>query len=297
MTRELTSQLRSVVTSISGIVGLAARNLGTGEEVHINSGLVFPLASTFKVPLLLELLRLAELGSVDLGARFSLSPEARVFGSGVLKELDPGLQPTVRDLAVLMIILSDNWATDMLANVVGLDNVNRTLRVHGIEEVNVVLNCTQILARAAGIVSDNPSAEELELARQRLEAAELPPDSPALSEGSDNNVATPRGFASLLTMLAERRYVSPWVCEQALDIMKRQQLRQRIPLLLPLRVKVANKTGTLGPVRNDAGIIFGARATVALAVFTKKVADPIAADRVIADCAHLLFEAWAGYEA
>lgn len=291
---ELASQLHAVTTSVSATVGLAARNLATGEEIHINSDLFFPMASTFKVPLLLELLRQAELGRIDLEQRLELPPDNRVFGSGVLKELDAGLRPTVRDLALLMIIVSDNLATDMLAGLVGLENVNRTLRAHGLKDINVVLTCAQILTRAAGIASDHPTPAELEQARQRLEEADdLGPDNPALSEGLDNNVATPRAFASLLGMVAEGRYVSRRVCDQALEIMKKQQLRQRIPLLLPSGVKVANKTGTLGPVRNDVGLIFGRRATVALAVFTKKALDPIATDRVIAECARLVFEGWA----
>jgi len=293
LTVELTSRLMSVIGCTSATVGLAARNLVTGEEVHVNSALVFPTASTFKVPLLLELLRQAEAGQVELGQRVEMPEGGRVFGSGVLKELDAGLQPTLRDLATLMIIVSDNWATDVLADLVGLDNVNRTLRAHGLEEINVVLNCGQILARAGGITSVRPTAEEMELARQRLESGGMAPDNPALSEGQDNNVATPRGFMRLLSMVAEGRYVSPWVSEQALEIMKKQQLRQRIPLLLPASVKVANKTGTLGPVRNDIAVIFGPRAAVAMAVLTKGAADPVATDRVIAECARLVFEAWA----
>jgi beta-lactamase class A len=97
----------------SGRIGIAARNLATGEEFLIDHERAFPTASSIKVPILYELFRQAESGAFSLDDRVELTQGDIVEGSGVLRDLRPGLQPTVHDIAMLMIIVSDNTATNM----------------------------------------------------------------------------------------------------------------------------------------------------------------------------------------
>ncbi|HET9659446.1 MAG TPA: serine hydrolase, partial [Thermomicrobiales bacterium] len=101
---------------LSGLAGVAVHDFGTGMDFSYNADAIYPTASTLKVPLLYTLYRLVDAGEIDLSERVTLSYRNRVPGSGVLQHMDEGLQPTLRDLAELMIIVSDNWATDLLWN-------------------------------------------------------------------------------------------------------------------------------------------------------------------------------------
>ena len=126
------SAIEDFTAQTDGIVGVAAKHIETGERVSHNADTVFFTASTLKVPLLVELYRQVDAGLIDVNQRINLADALRVPGSGVLKELSSGFQPTVHDLAMLMIIISDNTATDILYNKVGGDNINDTMRQLGL---------------------------------------------------------------------------------------------------------------------------------------------------------------------
>src|SRR5688572_29382882 len=100
--------LAEYLSDLSGEVGIALHDLETGNDFGYNATEIFPTASTLRVPLLYVLYRLAGAGEIDLKERVTLSYSNRVPGSGVLQHMDEGLQPTLRDLAELMIIVSDN---------------------------------------------------------------------------------------------------------------------------------------------------------------------------------------------
>ena len=104
------SAIQDFTVHTGGVVGVAAKHLETAERVSHNADTVFFTASTLKVPLLVELYRQVDAGIIDVNQRIDLTDALRVPGSGVLKELSSGLQPTVHDLAMLMIIISDNTA-------------------------------------------------------------------------------------------------------------------------------------------------------------------------------------------
>jgi beta-lactamase class A len=111
--------LDAIVDQAGGEVALAAMNLTTGEEVGRNAERSMPTASVFKLPLLVEVFRQAEEGTLDLDERVTLDAEDFVMGSGILRDFGPGLQPTLRDLAMMMVIVSDNSATNLLLDRVG----------------------------------------------------------------------------------------------------------------------------------------------------------------------------------
>ena len=111
-----------------GTGGVAAKHLGTGEEIRVNADAVTATASTIKVPILIELFRQVEAGEVCLEDRLAVTEATRARGSGVLRELSPDIELTVRDHATLMIVVSDNTSTNVLIDVVGLERVNS--RIH-----------------------------------------------------------------------------------------------------------------------------------------------------------------------
>ena len=122
------ARIERVREGFSGRIGVGARNLATGEEVLVDHEHVFPTASTIKLAVLVELYRQVEQGRCSLDDRLELRAEEIVPGAGVLRDLQPGLLPTVRDLAVLMIIVSDNTATNVLIDHLG-----------GVEPVNAAV--------------------------------------------------------------------------------------------------------------------------------------------------------------
>jgi beta-lactamase class A len=113
------ARLEQVRDRFSGRMGIAARNLATGEEFLVDHLHAFPTASSIKVPILYQLFRRVEVGEIALDDRVELTAEGKAKGSGVLRDLQPGLRLTVHDIAMLMIIVSDNTATNMAIDLAG----------------------------------------------------------------------------------------------------------------------------------------------------------------------------------
>jgi beta-lactamase class A len=126
--QDIDHKMPQVAQRFSGEVALAARNLATGEEMRFNADKVYGTASTIKLAVLIEVFHRARAGTLHLQERVEMHESDIVRGSGVLKELSPGLQPTIGDLATLMVIVSDNTATNMLIDRVGgVDVINQTV--------------------------------------------------------------------------------------------------------------------------------------------------------------------------
>ena len=147
--------VESAAAEVPGAVGVAAKHLGSGAELALRDDEVFFSASTKKVPLLVELYRQVDAGEIDLGRRVELTDRIRAPGSGVLKELATGLQPTVRDLAVLMIIISDNTATDYLYHLVGPGRIDGTMRRLGLTKTRIPLSSRDLVYSITGVKTDD----------------------------------------------------------------------------------------------------------------------------------------------
>jgi beta-lactamase class A len=139
---ETREQLERAVDAITaqagGQVAFSAMNLTTGEEIARNAERSMPTASVFKLPVLVEVFRQAAAGALDLDERVTLRAEDIVMGSGILRDFGPGLQPTLRDLAMMMIAVSDNGATNLLLDRVGGPRrVNATMSELGLPSIVV----------------------------------------------------------------------------------------------------------------------------------------------------------------
>lgn len=130
------AELAALATGFSGTTGVWARDLTSGEAVSFGAAdESFPSASTIKLAIFYELFRQAGEGRVDLDAFWPLTAADQVPGSGVLKDLTPGIALPIRDLATLMMTISDNTASNLCIDIVGLDSVNRAmddLGLHGL---------------------------------------------------------------------------------------------------------------------------------------------------------------------
>ena len=141
----LRDKLLACITDDSIEFGVAVQHIESGEETLINADAVFPTASVFKIPVLIELYKQVGEEKLGLDDLIRVTGYSKISGSGVLKELHSGLEVTIHDLATLMIIVSDNTATDLLLDLVGMDNVNQTLREIGLTQTKVAMSTRDLI--------------------------------------------------------------------------------------------------------------------------------------------------------
>ncbi len=237
--------------------GVYVKHLETGEEASISGDRLFQMASVFKIPILAALFEKVYNGEINLHDRVMLLEEDYVPGSGIFQELDYGIQPTIKDLATLMIIVSDNLATDRILKLIGGPSyVQERMRELGFGSINLQHTCWELLSLSAGIDSSNYSKELFETIINRLVAGKYDWDSIVFQEREDNNTSTPRGMCKLLEAIADGKFISRECSQSILNILFKQHYQQRIPGKLPKNKKVANKTGSLGTMFNDAAIVY-----------------------------------------
>ena len=253
--------------------GIYIRSLDTGEEVAIHADNVMDTMSVIKVPLLVDAFREIDAGRLHLEDRVPMRHEDKRFGTGVLRTLDDGLNLTLKDALTLMIIQSDNTATDMaFARVGGPEHVNRTMRELGLEKITATGTAFDWF-RALGAISDP--------AWSKLTPAELfdkgYPQTPTRAQDVERfeaedktpfGLASPREIGRLLEKIARNEAASPQSCRQMLGILRGQQMNTRIPKYLN-GAATPHKTGDFPPyIANDVGLIETPRARVVVAIFT-----------------------------
>lgn len=267
-------RLEQLARSFPGKIGIFARNVETGAEVGFNADEFFPMASTYKVPIMVQVFREVDAGHLSLDQRITISEGDRRLGSGILTHATPGLNPSLYDLLFMMITLSDNEATDLLVKRVGAAQVTATMRHFGIQNMRVDRTTEEVIrdwlaaadptfrgASAASVLA-NPSAFQ-KLTREESEEADLA----FLKDPRDQ--ASPRAMTDLLTKIFRSEAASEKSCRDMLTIMQQQQFRGRIGRYLE-NVTVASKTGTIGYVTDDVGIIYAGKQHIAVSVFTVK---------------------------
>src|SRR5262245_48533320 len=125
------SCITEILARFEGVISLAARDLKTGATVAYRSDCKCPTASVIKLPLLVHALLLARECALSLEETITLRVEDKVGGSGILKDLSAGLTVSVQDVCTLMIALSDNTATNLLIDRLGIEGVNRRMEALG----------------------------------------------------------------------------------------------------------------------------------------------------------------------
>ena len=274
---------------LEGKMTVALAPLGGGPGVEVRSEEPVPLASVFKVGVLTELFRRVDTREVRLDARWPVRPEDFSPEDDILISLDPGLRPTVRDLATLMIIVSDNTAADILFKRLGLRRVNPTLRGLGLRSTDIFCpnrewyllllgyspgyRGTDAVAhrrRWESLDSEGRFAEMEALWRHgrgvtkaamlgRLRAQDLAGVTRSrawrLWEEATDNHGTAADVARLLGLIARGQAASRRSCGEMVAILEKQQYH-RLSLGLPPGTRVASKTGSIAGVINDAGIVF-----------------------------------------
>jgi beta-lactamase class A len=276
------SRIEATLLPLAIEIGFAATHVPTGATVAINPNTLFPTASVFKVPVMVEVYRQAAAGRFQLTDRLPMPAAQRVIGSGVLQKLAPGLAPTIRDLVMLMIIISDNTATQMLVDLVGAASVTATMHGLGLSDIHVVLSLPELFAHAYHLPLDPPPDYDTMAA----ETGQLTMDygSLAFAASPANTTASAADMSRLMAMILRDEAASPAACADMRAILHAQQLRDRVPRYLPTAA-VGNKTGTFRGIRNDAGAIKrGEGDLITFALFTfDRTALPPGNSRLLAE--------------
>lgn len=287
-------RLEERIAGVNGSIGVAAWPVGRPEHtIGHNLDELYPTASVFKAPLLYALYQMVDRGEIDLTRRVRIEEHHRVPGSGVLQDLDPGLEPTIRDLAVLMIVVSDNEATDLLYTIVGTERIHASLDALDLRRTRVPMTTRQLLYDLVGLDASDPNTTTATF-RQRWRDKAFNYDGAAWSdrEGSGNDLTTPREMARLFDAIEQGVGISAVAREGIIDILKRQKFTERIPALLPEAVEVAHKTGSVKGVRNDAGIVYAPSGPYVISLFSKGLDDERAGVMALADLSRIVWEAF-----
>lgn len=233
-----------------GHVGVAMRHLERGDRLDHNAAEPFTAASTIKVPILVALHAAVDRGDLRLDTEVRLQPEDQVGGSGVIQLFGPGATFTLRDLATLMITVSDNSATNMLIDLLGIDRINAVLDGLGMNQTRV--------------------SGKLMIVR---------------SPSTGSNTVTAGELSDLLAAMARGEVVSMDACHRMIATLKRQQINDALPAMLPLalpagapigaprRWEMAHKTGAITRHEHDCGLLYIPGQTIAITVLTRGISN------------------------
>ncbi len=283
-----------------GKMGLAAIHVETGRTAFLNADEPFPMASTYKVPIAVELLRRVDEGEFGLDHMIELDRSDLSPGSGVLSRLfdDPGVSLSIHNLMELMLLISDNSATDLCLRAAGGgERVTARMAELGVEGVRVARSTADLITDWVGAEGLPPRGERTRATyteyydRVSDEARGQARDD---FETDARDTATPRGMADLLAKIWAGEGLSRKSRDLLIDVMERCETGAgRIKGRLPEGTTVAHKTGTIGRTTNDVGIITlpGAAGHVVLVAFVKESDDPVPErERAIAEAARAAYD-------
>ena len=220
--QKLESSIHDVDQHLDGVMGIAIEDLTTGDQYFLHENEVFAQASTIKIAVLANLYLQAQQGRLKLTDLYTVQSSDLVPDSDIMGGLTPGVtRLTLRDLATMMVAVSDNSATNVLIDRVGMENVNAMLDSLGLEHTRL-----------------RRKMMDLEAAKQGRE-----------------NISTPREMMLLLEAVYRGKALNKESTAEFFRVLSTNK-DSWIPRDLPADVKIANKPGSLEGVRNDSGIVF-----------------------------------------
>ena len=252
-------------------IGVAARHLESGLTYERNAAQEFESASVIKIAILTEAMAQARAGKISLSDRWTLTEEKKADGSGTLLILDPGLNPTWSDLITLMIGPSDNTATNAWIERLGIEAINARMAAMNFRQIHLIAPLP-LLARAH--------------------------EDPSPWKGFRLGSVSPRDLADWMGRVARGELLDPEASRTIFQYLDKDPTRLRIARRFPSEMLWAGKSGTMGGVRNDSGILRTKKGRFVLVVLTdgSKAEATSSADHpsvlAIADVAKAIVETW-----
>lgn len=216
-------ELLNRLNKIEGSVSFFYKNLITGETIVLEENKEMMAASVIKIPILIEAYRQIEAGRIRRDETYTLRNEDKRPSCGALNRLHEGIQLTVEDLCNLMIILSDNSATNILIHILGMDQINQTMREMGYQKIQL-----------------NRFLFDLEASRKGIQ-----------------NYVSACDIAQILEKMYQGDLIGKKADQEMMEILKEQRLNGKIPFYFTTDIEIAHKTGEDQGITHDVGIIFG----------------------------------------
>jgi len=235
----LDDQVKPLVGSFKGKVSLFAKNLDTGETYALNPDEKVRTASTIKIAVMIEAFARVAEGKIKWTDEVVLTKEKKVSGSGILTELSDGLHLTLRDAVNLMMILSDNTATNLVLDVLTTDAVNARMESLGFKNIKIM--------RRIGSGGESAAGKDPENKKYGL------------------GMATPREMVLVMEKLERGEIISAAASKEMIELMKREQGRNAIGRSL-YNVPMASKYGALDRLRSAVGILYTKKGRIAMAI-------------------------------
>ncbi|MBU2584573.1 MAG: class A beta-lactamase-related serine hydrolase, partial [Bacteroidetes bacterium] len=254
-TKEKVEQdIRNLALEYGGIIGAAAKNFNTGETIFVNADSLFsegsfgPTASVIKLAILVELFSQAKSKEVDLQKYVIVHDSIKVGGAGVLQNFDGDTKIKLIDAATLMIILSDNTATNIVIDQLGKEHDEKLNAVNN-QMTSLGLENTKLLNKVFSYATKKNTYE---------------------SKRFGLGFSSPMDMLMLLEKIYHHKIIDSSFSEQIISIMKNQHDDSMIRRYLPYgeSISVANKTGAVDQSRIDVGIIYSTKADIGIAIFT-----------------------------
>jgi beta-lactamase class A len=272
---DLEKRLGELAASHQGSVALYAKNLATGESVSLDAERPVQTASVIKLSLMLQAFEQVKSGKLTLSAPVVLTKDNQVGGSGILNLMDPGLTLTLNDAVTLMMTLSDNTATNMVIDVVGLRPTNEMLARMGLKNTYFYKKVFK--------PADGP----------------MPPDQKQFGLGK----TTAKEMAQLMESIYRCDLGDRSLCLQMITMMRNQQDHDMLPRYLTTSDSsedlspIADKVGALDDVRNDVALVYTKRGPIIISIFTYNNADKSwtpdnKAETLIGRMAKAIVDAW-----
>lgn len=268
----LEERLQSRLEALDAQTSLYAKDLTSGHEIALRADQPKNTLSVIKIPIMVLAYRDVEAGRLKLDARYQIRPEDLRRGSGLLQTFAPGLAPTYRDLITQMIVTSDNTATDILIEHLGLERVNQMLTDLGYRESRLKTTTGELFRR----VWKQVDPANAKLSDREVFQRGFPSDTQAATrsfalEGDSTQWlgrSTAREISRLLEQIHRGELASREHSDEMIRILRGQFYASRLPRFIGFRVPVAHKTGDWPPhAGNDVGIIYPRTGPIVISVF------------------------------
>ncbi|MFP4497375.1 MAG: serine hydrolase [Vulcanimicrobiota bacterium] len=275
---ELNGDLKLILGTIDGEIGIAVYEMKTGRNFSINGDEPFFLYSMVAVPAMVTYYQMVEDSGVDPNKEIVVDKKDRVWNPTSISLLGAGSEVDLDTLCKLMVVADDFTASNLLIQQIGLDNINQQLQNHNITdcEMQVNLNYNDIIRVMFGLINKiYKTYTPVEIANH-IESRNLKPLPDILDQNFDGlNYATPRAMNRLMKKIAERSVVSSIASNRMLLLLKAQQARSGIPSMIPDNYEIAVKTSSTESVLNDSAVIYGRNCTVVITIMGKNIKEDI----------------------
>ena len=236
----LDEKIQAEIKDFKGKVWIYAKNLDTGKDYALRADEQVRTASTIKLPIMTEVFHQIAQGKVNWSDEIILTKEKKVGGSGILHEFSDNSKLDLRTAVNLMIVVSDNSATNLILDKITADSVNDFMDTLGLKQ-------TRSMRKIGGGGDSKANAD----ARLKLFGI---------------GVSSPKDMVKLLEMLENGEIVSREASAEMLAILRRQQFKDGIGRSLPDTIPSASKSGSLDRLRSDVGILYTRRGRIAMAI-------------------------------